>query len=118
MTKGEARSIRFLPLVFSTASLYVLSFAVMTVVVGIEQLEAGAPAAGWMRRHHASLVLVKQVLCMVAIPGFFLPVYRNLKAAFTQEPKPRFLAVAGGVAIGAVLCAIGLYALKRSIEAR
>lgn len=56
-------------------SLIVLSFVVMTLVLGIEQIEKGPPAILWISEHRRSVALVKQVLCMTAIPGFLLMLF-------------------------------------------
>ena len=56
-----------------------LSFVLMTLVVGIEQLEKGPPVFVWVRHHLAALALVKQVLCMASIPGFLLLMFWRSK---------------------------------------
>lgn len=74
------RAIVRLALDHPIGSLIALSFVLMSVVVGIERIEKGPPAVLWMSRHHRSIALVKQVLCMTAIPGFLLLMFWDSKA--------------------------------------
>jgi hypothetical protein len=69
-------------------SLIVLSFVVMALVVGIERIEKGPPTILWMSRHHRSVALVKQVLCMTAIPGFLLLMFWDSKAKAKNGSAP------------------------------
>ncbi len=49
--------------------LVLLSFSVMAVYFGIDELKAWAPAADWIARHHSQVTWIKVALCLISIPG-------------------------------------------------
>jgi hypothetical protein len=87
MIRRLASVVRF-ALEHPIGALIALSFAVMTVVVGVERLEQGPPAIEWLRRHHASVALFKQALCMTAIPGFLVLMFWDSKANPRDPRRP------------------------------
>jgi hypothetical protein len=87
MVKRAIAIVRF-ALDHPIGSLIALSFVVMTLVLGIERLEKGPPAVLWMVRHHRSVALVKQVLCMTAIPGFLLMMFWDANAKAKSGSTP------------------------------
>ena len=87
MLKRTIATVRF-ALDHPIGALIVLSFVVMALVVGIEQIEKGPPAILWMSQHRRSVALVKQVLCMTAIPGFLLMMFWDSKAKAKNRSAP------------------------------
>jgi hypothetical protein len=61
-------------------SMLALSFMVMALVLGIEWLEKWPPSLVWMFRHRRIVALVKQVLCMTAIPGLLMLLFSDFRA--------------------------------------
>lgn len=87
-------------------SLVGLSFVMMLCVFGIEMIEEGPPAYEWVRRHHKSISIVKQVLCMVSIPGLIVLMgwTPGMKAKNFTKPGPRWpLAVVVGLFVAFLL---------------
>jgi hypothetical protein len=113
----SGRSLIRLALDHPIASLVVMSFAAMAVTMGIEQLEKGPPTILWLQRHHASVALVKQVLCMIAIPGLLIIMFWSpgMKAKDMNKPAPRVLPVLLGFLVAAFLL---YYASKLFLAAR
>ena len=87
MVKRTVALVRF-ALEHPVGSLIALSFAVMTVVVGVERLEQGPPTIEWLHRHRASVALFKQVLCMTAIPGFLVLMFWDSRAKSKDKATP------------------------------
>lgn len=97
--------------------LIALSFVAMAAVVGIERIEKGPPAILWLSQHRAATALVKQALCLIAIPGFFCMMFWSPY----QKKKDWTASVPRGIApaIGALAAAgIFYYALKLFLAAR
>ncbi len=97
-------------------SLLAVSFVAMCAVLGIEELEAGPHAIRWLSRHHASVAVIKQALCMAAIPGFVFLMYWNFRDNMrrSKEPMPRLKAIVIGTLLGgAVLYGVLWYFLFR-----
>lgn len=87
-----------------------VSFGVMSLVVGIEAVEKDYPGP------HPNVALVKQGLCLIAIPGFLVLMFwtPGLKGQAASR-MPRWVLPAAGAFVAAI---VFYHALKIFLAAR
>ena len=74
----------------------------MSVVLAIEEIEKGGPGSSWIDAHRGSVVLIKQVLCMTALPGFLLLMFGGEASRWTSKERAVALVVMAVMAATAV----------------
>ncbi|MDO8756523.1 MAG: hypothetical protein Q7J64_00800 [Elusimicrobiota bacterium] len=98
-------------------ALVLLSFSVMAVYFGIEELEDWAPTADWIAGHPSLVAWVKNVLCLLSIPGLIVLWLSSpgTKARTSNKPGPRWVLA---LIVGLFIAFLLYYALEIFLAGR